>query len=139
MDSVKPNAQSSRKAGIALLEAMLALAVFGLVTVSLVGALRNMSLLTIETAQETHAIQAMRTLMEQRLHGSELELGVAKIGPDELGISYRVKMDPENSLLDENGVVLPGLYQIEVTASWKEGEQVRSLSAETLKNVQLYP
>lgn len=139
MDSVATITHSSRKAGIALLEAMLALAVFGLVTVSLVGALRNMSLLTIETAQETHAIQAMRTLMEQRLHSPELELGVKKIGPDELGISYRVKMDPEDSLRDENGLALPGLYQIEVTASWKEGEQVRSLSAETLKNVQLYP
>tara|TARA_R110002096_G_scaffold54517_13_gene140603 strand:- start:9691 stop:10110 length:420 start_codon:yes stop_codon:yes gene_type:complete len=139
MDSVSPNLRRSRNTGVALLEAMLALAVFGLVTVSLVGALRSMSLLTIESAQEAHAVQAMRTLMEQQLHSQEVEPGVTRIGPDELGVSYQVNINPEVSIIDGNGIALPDLYQIEVIAAWKEGDRTQSRRAETLKNALLYP
>ncbi len=125
--------------GIALLEAMLALALFGLVTVSLVGALQNMTLLAVESTQQTSAIHGMRSLMEESLRGPSIETGTQEIGPDEMGILYQVSVTPDLTQVNENGLALPDLYLIEVSATWQEGNRRESLTAETLRNVQLYP
>lgn len=134
MDSLNQH----RSSGVALLEAMLALALFGITVVSLVGVLRNMSLLTVESSRRAHALNHAQSLLEAELRSYQVIEGVTRTGPDDLGISYEVRVEPHLELVNQTGSTLPGMYRILVIATWREGAQIETLEAETLRNALLY-
>ncbi len=136
MDSV--TVSNLRPAGVALLESLLALALFGVAIVALVGILKEMSLITVESTARQHALSQTQSLLEEQLRSPQIEEGTSEVGPDERGIRYRVVVAQETSLVTRQGMILPGMYWIQVTASWDEGGRTERVEAETLRNALLY-
>ncbi len=123
--------------GVALLEALFAVAIFGLVAVSLLGALRDLGQLSVETGIESAILLQMRALLEEELRDPLVELRSRSLGPDSSGVTYFVTTQPELRR-NRSGQPLDGLYSILVRAEWREGTRPQFREATTLRHASLY-
>jgi prepilin-type N-terminal cleavage/methylation domain-containing protein len=77
-----------------LLEVVLALALFGLAAVGLMGALNEVCRHTVETVEETWITEKLRSLLTESACDPGLEPGEFVTDPDRSGIAFRVAVEP---------------------------------------------
>lgn len=121
-----------------LIEVVVALAVFSLSAVALVGSLNAIADTTMEARRLLEVEQSLESLIDEfgKVPNLAEKKETIKAGKD--GVGFEVVIELVRDLKTKNGAFLPDIYRIAVTASWKEGGRSRSLSAETLRNARTY-
>lgn len=103
--------------GMVLLEVIIALTIFSVVALGLVVALNE----SFSAAQDRNAADiAARGLRNQLalLRSGPVAPGERDLSADAGGMSYHVEIAPE-SMLDQKGQPVSGLYRATITAQWK--------------------
>jgi prepilin-type N-terminal cleavage/methylation domain-containing protein len=106
-----------RDGGMVLLEVMMALSVFAIVSLGLVTALDK----SFDVARDRNAADESARGMRNQLallHGSPLAPGEKDLGADASGISYHLAVTPE-PMLDQKRQPVVGIYRATITAAWK--------------------
>ncbi len=114
-----------KRRGFTLLETLLALMVFSTAVVALVEAVHQLGEHTLLRRHETAVQERMRSLQVEHTRMLEKEVQL-----QEGDVSYPVTHTPQE-LKDRDGQPLPGLFEVRVTAAWKEGQTQQQASAET--------
>jgi len=122
---------------IALLEILLAVAVFGIAAVALVRVVHQIGLTSVESALETRVIGTLETLLEEHGKAPNLRTGTIDFPSDADGVVYQVDVRslPLNS---SQGLALENLYRVRAVARWNEGPSPRTLEAETFRYAPMY-
>ena len=114
-----------RRKGFTLLETLLALMVFSTAVVALVEAVHQLGEHTLLRRHEAAVQERMRSLLVEHTRMLEQEVEL-----QEGDVTYTVTHTPLE-LKDRDGQPLPGLFEVRVTAAWKEGQTQQQASAET--------
>ncbi len=133
---------SRHRSGFTLLEVMLALMVFSMAVVALVTAINGIGNASIESRQYREAQSRLESLMTE----------ITRMPPDptaapsdgsldkkvrEDGVEYRIKKTPVE-ITAKDGQILPDMFTVKATATWREGGSDAELSAETLVYPPMY-
>jgi type II secretory pathway pseudopilin PulG len=120
--------KKTRLASYILLEVMLATGIFALAGVSLAVTMGETISAGSRLQRETHVIWNLESrLNEVRL--KTLVVGKEKMEPDAAGVTY----EEETTLLElknEKNISLNGLYNVKVTARWKEQNRPTDMVAQ---------
>jgi hypothetical protein len=127
----------SPRAGVALLEAMFAVAIFGLAAVALLAAVRDLGRLAVESDVEGHVHARLRGLLEEELRDGAIRERTRTVGPDDFGVRYAISVATERPT-NRNGLPLEGLFRIRVRAEWKDGGVAEAREADALRYAPLY-
>ncbi|MEQ1748163.1 MAG: type II secretion system protein [Prosthecobacter sp.] len=123
----------SARHGMTLLEVVLALAVFSIAALALVGTLNQISEATVESQTLLEVEQSLESLIDE--YGKmpqmkNLEENI-KAGAD--GVAYHVKVEQVKDLKNKEGRFLQDMFRIEATARWNDGSGVIELQADSLR------
>lgn len=119
---------NAQRAGYILLEVMLATAIFAMAGVSLALVLRDAITAGVRVQQETRVAWALESrLNEARI--KRLEAGTVTSKPDAAGVVYETEIRPLN-MKNVNAQQLGGMYDVKVTARWKDENQERDSVAQ---------
>jgi prepilin-type N-terminal cleavage/methylation domain-containing protein len=132
-------AHRPRSCGFTLLEVMLALMVFGIAVVALVGAINGVGNASTESRLYREVQAKLDSLMTEM---TRMPQDPASLSSDkseektvkENGVEYRLKKAPVD-LSNIDGQTLPDMYSVKGVAHWKESGFDQEMTAETL----LYP
>lgn len=135
MKSVRPDAS---KRGFTLLEALLALFLFGLTAVALTEALNTIGIASIEGQEEAEIEEIVRTYLTEASRAPEIEIG-EEIFKLEDGLTHVRVLIEELNLANQDGETLTDMLRIEVAAFRKEIGREKTLHvAETWRFDPLY-
>jgi type II secretory pathway pseudopilin PulG len=115
--------------GYILLEVMLATAIFSMTAVALAVVLSDAISVGSRAQSETRITWALESkLNEARL--VRIEPGMKATKPDGDGVTYETQISQLN-MTNQKGQPLPGMYNIVVTARWRQEGQNMSQVAQT--------
>jgi prepilin-type N-terminal cleavage/methylation domain-containing protein len=119
--------------GMTLLEVVLALAVFSIAALALVGTLNQISEAAVETQILLEVEQSLESLIDEygkmpQMRNLEEDI---KAGSD--GVAYRVKVEQVKDLKNQDGRFLQDMFRIEAIARWNDGSGVIEMKQETLR------
>jgi prepilin-type N-terminal cleavage/methylation domain-containing protein len=126
------------RAGMTLLEVMLALVVFSIAAVALVQSINQVgetmlltrTLRSVDIGLASHIDEYSKAPLIQELD-KEIKAG-------EDGISYRIRIEPVQNLKTKQNQPIVGIFRVLVTAKWKESNQPMTKDAETLRYAGMY-
>lgn len=124
--------------GFALLEAMLALAVFAIVGTSLAAAMHSIGKTAATIRKEMVLTRILDSELQRVVSLPQLEEGVEEVYIEEGEIDMRIEVLPIEELENEEGRLLQQMYSIRVTAYWREGLENREETVETWRYANLY-
>jgi prepilin-type N-terminal cleavage/methylation domain-containing protein len=132
-----------RPSGFTLLEVMLALFVFGIAVVSLVGAINGVGVASTESRMYREVEAKLDSLMTEMTRMPPDQSPLSGNKPEEKslkenGVEYRLKKTAVNDLLNIDGQALPDMFAVKGVARWKEGGADNEMSAEVLVYPPLY-
>lgn len=119
---MKAHSLRSRRRGFVLLEVMIALCIFAVLSLGLVTALSE----SFRAAEDRNtADQAARGLRNQLalLRGAPIAPGERDLPDDGSGTTYHLAVAPE-PMLDQKKQPILGVYRATIFAQWKSGGQV---------------
>lgn len=131
-----------KRSAFTLLEVMLALMVFSMAVVALVGAINGIGNASTESRVYREVESRLESLMTE----------LSRMPPDpavsegeriteknirENGVEYRIKKAPVE-ITNKDGRVLPEMFTVKVVARWKDGGHIEEMSAETIAYPPLY-
>lgn len=122
---------------LALLEILLAVAVFGIAAVALVRVVHQIGMTSVESALETRVVSTLESLLEEHGRSPNLRTGVIDLPADVDGVIYQVEVRP-HPLTSSQGLALEDLYRVRALARWTEGPNARTLEAETYRYAPMY-
>ena len=136
----------SARSGFVLLEVLLALALFGIVGVSLLSALEKIGHLATEVRRESQMTRLLDSELRAAMSLPQLEEGAmeAKTLDERDQLTVQTFVTPledvvgEALMQNEEGRLLQQMFHIEVRASWWENNQWREMSAATWRYARLY-
>ncbi|WP_395732588.1 type II secretion system protein [Prosthecobacter sp.] len=113
--------------GFTLLETLLALMVFSMAVVALVEAVHQLGEHTLLRRHEAAVQERMRSLLVEHTRMPDL---IEEVKLQEGDVTYTVTHAPLE-LKNRDGQLVEGLFEVRVTAAWKEGKTPQQASAET--------
>jgi prepilin-type N-terminal cleavage/methylation domain-containing protein len=123
----------SKTRGMTLLEVVLALAVFSIAALALVGTLNKIA----ETAVESQIIleieQSLESLIDEYGKMPQMRNLEEDIKPGAGGVVYRVKIEQIKDMKNKEGQFLNDMFKIQAFAKWNDGSGVIELEAESLR------
>ena len=121
---------SRRQNGMVLLEAIIALSIFSLVSFGLVAAL-DAALTAAKIRNEVDA--AVRGLNNQRalLHSTRVDPIVKDVTDENSGLNFHIEIVPEQ-IQDQKKQPLPGMYRATITVKWQSGKETLDRSVSEL-------
>jgi prepilin-type N-terminal cleavage/methylation domain-containing protein len=126
--------QASRaQRGMTLLEVVLALAVFSIAALALVGTINKIADVATDSQKFLEVEQTLESLIDEygkapQIRDLEEEI---KAGSD--GVAYRVIIEQVKDLKNQKGQFLQDMYHIRAIARWNDGGGPTEVSAETLR------
>jgi prepilin-type N-terminal cleavage/methylation domain-containing protein len=131
----------SPQRGFTLLETILALMIFSIAVVSLVGAINGMGNASTE-ARRTREVQAqLETLILEITRHVPQEIVAGQRSYEKStnrdGVEYRIAMAAVE-LTNQDGQPLQGIYSVKAEAHWTDGGHKEALNAETMLFPPLY-
>ncbi len=124
--------------GMTLLEVVIALAVFSIAALALVGTINKIADTSTESQKILEVEQGLESLIDEygkmpQMRDLEEEI---KPGPD--GVAYRVVIEQVKDLKNQEGRFLQDTFHIRAFARWNDGGGPTELSAETLRYAGAY-
>jgi hypothetical protein len=128
-----------RGAAFSLLEVVLALGLFGLAAVGLMGALNEVSRHTLDTVEESWVTERLRSLLTEISKNPQVQPGEISFDADRNGISYKALIEVHEPV-SAKGETLRNLVHIRVTALRDLGRGRTEVvsEAETLRYLPLF-
>jgi prepilin-type N-terminal cleavage/methylation domain-containing protein len=127
------SAPNSNNRGMTLLEVVLALAVFSIAALALVGTLNKIAETAVESQVILEVEQTLESLIDEygkmpQMRNLEEDI---KPGPD--GVAYRVKIEQIKDLKNKEGQFLQDMFHIQAFARWDDGGGVIELEADSMR------
>jgi len=122
-----------RPRGMTLLEVVLALAVFSIAALALVGTINQIATAGIESQKLLEIEQGLESLLDEYGKMPQIRELNQQIQPGQDGVAYHVLIELVRDLRNQDGRFLQNTYRILVTARWDEGGAPLEVSAETLR------
>ena len=113
-------------AGFALLEVLMALALFASVATALATALQKLAVYSRQAQQETLLLRRLESALVETASIRPLAPGRSVLAVDASGVSLVVEVSPE-PLRNQKGEILTDLYRITATARLSPGDLERRL------------
>jgi len=111
--------QGNESRAYILLEVMLATAIFSMAAVALAVLLNEAMQSFVRLQRDTRATLSLESQMDEA-RVNRLVAGKEMLPPDIHGIAYSKEVLPLNLKTNKNQL-LTGLYEVRITASWKDG------------------
>ena len=124
---------SRRASGMTLLEVVLALAVFSIAALALVGTLNMVAEVGVESQRLLEVEQQLESLVDEYSKAPQVTEMDEQIKPGQDGVAYRVVVQLVKDLKNQDGRFLQNTYRIQAFARWNEGSGPIELQAETLR------
>jgi type II secretory pathway pseudopilin PulG len=123
----------------ALLEVLLAVAVFSMAATGFIVALHRTAELARSTQRELRITRVLESALDEALSLPNLEEGktTAEL-EDDSGMEVDTLIEPIEDIENQDGQLLQNMWKITVTAFWLEGDQWEERSAETWRYGRLY-
>lgn len=137
-ESGSPRRALPRPRGMTLLEVVLALAVFSIAALALVGTIQQIANAGIESQKLLEIEQGLESLLDEYGKMPQLREMEQELKPGTDGVAYRVAIELVRDLRNQDGRFLQNTYRILVTARWDEGGAPLEVSAETLRYAGAY-
>lgn len=119
--------------GMTLMEVVLALAVFSLAAVALVGTLNRIAESGIDARKLLEIDQDLESLIDEYSKVPQIQERDEQIKPGADGVAYRILIKQVKDLKNKDGRFLQNTFRIQVTARWNEGFGPVEVQAETLR------
>ena len=124
--------------GMTLMEVIVALGIFSIAAVALVGSLNAIADTTQEAQRLLEVEQSLESIIDEFGKQPLLQEKKETIKAGKDGVSYEVTIELVRDLKTKNGAFLSDIYRIAATGTWSQGGRKRSISAETLRNARSY-
>lgn len=128
------------QSGFTLLEVILAMGVFAIAAVALMGALNLISVSVVETIDESEVREQLRSQLisvsrDRQIREKQLETPI-----NAKGIFFRTVVERNQQHNNAEGVLLENLFEVTVTAIRREpnGREIEIDSASTLCNPRIF-
>lgn len=122
-----------RRAGLTLLEIVLALAVFSIAALALVGTINQIADAGTESQRLLEIEQSLESLIDEYGKMPQIRELDEQIKPGSDGVAYRVLIQQVKDLQNQEGRFLQNTFRILVVAHWDEGSGPIELQAETYR------
>jgi type II secretory pathway pseudopilin PulG len=116
-----------------LLEVLLALAVFSVAAMALVGTLNAVAEAGIESRRMLEVDQALESLIDEYGKGPQIQELDEQIKAGADGVSYRVVIQLVRDLQNKDGRFLQNTFRIQAIARWNDGNGPMEVEANTLR------
>ena len=116
-----------------LLEVVLALAVFSIAALALVGTLNQISEAAVESQTLLEVEQSLESLIDEYGKMAQMKNLEENIKARADGVAYHVKVEQVKDLKNKEGLFLQNMFRIEATARWNDGSGVIELKADSLR------
>lgn len=132
---ITPFASSSLPShrGMTLLEVVIALAVFSIAAVALVGAINKIADTAADSQKFLEVEQTLESLIDEFGKMPQMRELEQDIEPGNDGVAYRVFIELVRDLKNQDGIFLTDMYRIRAIARWNDGSGPTEVSAETLR------
>ena len=125
--------------GFILMEAVLALLLFSIVSVALITALNEIGRLAYEARREAILARLLDSELRLAMSTPVLEEGEVEKSLEELGgVDIKTIVEPLEEIENQDGQFLQQMFRIEVQAVWWENDDWAEMSAETWRYARLY-
>lgn len=121
-----------------LLEVILALVVFSIAAVALVGTFNQMGETVILTRTLRGIDITLASFIDEYSKTPLIQELDKEIKPGDDGIAYRIQIQPVENLKNKQNQPIVGIFRVLVTAKWKEGGKTMNREAETLRYQGMY-
>ncbi|SKA81490.1 prepilin-type N-terminal cleavage/methylation domain-containing protein [Prosthecobacter debontii] len=122
-----------RRAGLTLLEIVLALAVFSIAALALVGTINQIADAGTESQQLLEIEQSLESLIDEYGKMPQIREMDEQIKPGADGVAYRVLIEQVKDLQNQDGRFLQNTFRVLVVARWDDGSGPFELQAETYR------
>jgi prepilin-type N-terminal cleavage/methylation domain-containing protein len=122
-----------RAEGMTLLEVVLALAVFSIAVLALVGTLNKIAETAVESQVILEVEQSLESLIDEYGKMPQMRNLEEDIKPGADGVAYRVKVEQVKDLKNKEGQFLQDMFRIQAFARWNDGGTVIELEADSLR------
>jgi prepilin-type N-terminal cleavage/methylation domain-containing protein len=126
------------RSGMTLMEVVLALAVFSLAAMALVGTLNQIAEAGIDSRRMLEVDQALESLIDEYGKMPQVRELDEQIKPGADGVAYRVLITQVKDLKNQDGRFLQNTFRIQAFARWNEGYGPIEVQAETLRYAGAY-
>lgn len=128
----------ARRGGMTLMEVVLALAVFSLAAMALVGTLNQIAEAGIDSRRMLEVDQQLESLIDEYSKLPQIQEIDEQIKPGADGIAYRILIKQVKDMKNKDGRFLQNTFRIQVTARWNEGFGPIEVEADTLRYAGAY-
>ena len=126
-----------RRSGFALLEVLLAVAVFSMAATGFVVALHKTGKVAAATQREIMITRVLESALHEALSLPTLEEGKTTLELEDSGMEIDTLIEPIE-IENKDGQLLQEMFRIEVTVFWIENDEWQERSAETWRYGRLY-
>lgn len=119
--------------GMTLLEVLLALAVFSIAALALVGTLNQIAIVSSDSQRLLEIEQSLESLLDEYGKVPQIREMEEQIKPGPDGVGYRILIQLVKDLQNQEGRFLQNTYRIQVTARWEEAGSAIEMNAETYR------
>lgn len=123
--------------GFALLEVLLAVAVFSMAATGFVVALHKTGDIAAATQREVRITRALESALHEALSLPDIEEGKTTLELEDSGMEIDTLIEPLE-IENQDGQLLQNMFRIEVTVFWLENDDWEERSAETWRYGNLY-
>ena len=124
--------------GFAILEALLAVAVCGIMATGIVVAMKSVTRLSFEAKREAALTRIIYNKLMFETTKPRLQEGFTSERVDEWDVDIETEISPIEDLVDQEGNVVAGLLKVNVRAVWWGDGDYESIDASTWRNPQMY-
>ncbi len=122
-----------RASGVTLLEVILALALFSIAAVALVGTINQVAETSLTSQQIADVEQRLESFIDEYSKAPQLKELKEEIKPGADGVAYRIEVREVKDIKNREGRFLQNMFRIRAAAIWLEGGEPFELEAETLR------
>lgn len=122
-----------RTAGFTLMEVLLALAVFSIAALALVGTINHIATVSSDSQRLLEIEQTLESLIDEYGKMPQVRELEEQIKPGADGVAYRVLIQQVKDLQNKDGRFLQNTFRILVTARWDDGDGAVEMNAETYR------
>ena len=130
---MKSMISNARRQGMTLLEVVLALAVFSIAALALVGTLNQIAEAASESQILLEVEQNLESLIDEYGKMPQMRELEDEIKPGSDGVAYRVKVETVKDLRNKDGRFLQDMFKITAIARWNDGGVVMELQADSMR------